>query len=254
MSLPSGNIIIILKIGDSKMIFLMNGKTGTSNGFIEPIEFLLGNDGTLLNILKSYEEQQARGRLVFPSTRLVYEGTKNAFLREDAFKAPKTLYGINKLSCEQYLDVWSKAFGVPYTVFRICVPYGHLAPGGYSYGTTGMMLDQAKNKGAITLFGDGGIKRTFTHIADICKIMAQVGQLEDAKNQIINIGGPDNISLLELAQIVASKYQAEIEFTEWPLMHLNIETGDTMFNDSLLREMYKFPYERNLINYFNGDL
>jgi UDP-glucose 4-epimerase len=243
-----------LPFTESKIIFLMNGKTGTSNGFDEPIKYLLGNDVTLLNILRSYVEQNARGRLIFPSTRLVYQGVENTFLNEDAIKSPKTVYGINKLSCEKYLTAWSNAYDLPFTVFRICIPYGQLVRGDYSYGTTGMMLDQAKNKGVITLFGDGSIKRTFTHIADICKIMSQVAQLDDAKNQIINIGGPDNISLLDLAQIVARKYKAKIEFIKWPSIHLRIESGDTIFNDSLLKKIYKFTYERNLIDYFHGDL
>jgi len=243
-----------LPLSESKMIFLMNGKTGTNNGFIEPIDYLLGNDGALLNILKSYVEKNAKGRLIFPSTRLVYQGVENQFLAEDAVKAPKTLYGVNKLSCEQYLSVWSNAFGVLYTVFRICVPYGQLISGDYSYGTIGMMLDQAKNKGAIILFGDGSIKRTFTHVSDICKVMVGVGQLENAKNKVINIGGPDNISLLELAKMIADKHQVKVEFSQWPALHLSIETGDTMFDDALLRGMYEFPYERSLINYFQGDL
>lgn len=235
----------------AKMIFVMNGKTGTSNGFLEPIDYLLGNDGTLLNILAAYVRQNAKGRIIFPSTRLVYKGVENCFLTEDATKAPKTIYGINKLSCEQYLSAWSNTFGVPFTVFRICVPYGQLVPGDYSFGTIGMMLEQAKNNGIITLFGDGTIKRTFTHISDICKIIAELGELKVAKNRIFNIGGEDNVSLLDLATMIASKFQAKVEFVEWPKMHLSIETGDTMFSDAFLKSIYKFEYQKNLSRYFN---
>lgn len=243
-----------LPLSRVKMIFVMNGKTGTSHGFAEPIDYLLGNDGALLNILTEYVRQNAKGRVIFPSTRLVYKGIDSTLLTEESPKAPKTVYAINKLSCEQYLAAWSNAFGVPFSIFRICVPYGQLFSGDYSFGTTGMMLDQAKNKGVITLFGDGGIKRTFTHVSDICKIMVEAGGVESTKNLTFNIGGIDNISLLDLAKMVSSKFQSKIEFVEWPEMHLNIETGDTMFDDALLKSIYKLQYERNLNNYFSKEI
>ena len=245
------NEVNALPFSKVNMIFLMNGKTGTSRGFIEPMSFLLGNDGTLLNILTAYSKQNAMGRLVFPSTRLVYEGKENTFLAEDSVKSPKTVYGINKLSCEQYLRAWGNAFKSPFTIFRICVPYGQLFSGDYSFGTAGMMIEQANTKGVISLYGGGSTKRTFTHIADVCKIMVEVSQMKAAENLTINIGGPDNMSLLGLAKLVAKKFDAQVKQIEWPSLDLSIETGDTLFSDALLKSIYEFHYEKNLSDYFS---
>lgn len=245
------NEVNALPLSEVDMIFLMNGKTGTSRGFIEPMSFLLGNDAVLLNILTAYSMQAAKGRLVFPSTRLVYEGKENTFLVEDSVKAPKTVYGINKLACEQYLRAWGNAFGIPFTIFRICVPYGQLFSEDYSYGTTGMMIEQARTKGVISLYGDGSIKRTFTHIADVCRIMVEVSQMKEAENLTINIGGPDNMSLLGLAKLVAKKFDAQVKHIEWPSLDLDIETGDTLFSDALLKSIYEYDYKKNLSDYFS---
>jgi len=244
------NEVNALPLSEVEMIFLMNGTTGTSRGFTEPIHYLLGNDGALLNLISAYSKQGAKGRLIFPSTRLVYEGIENTFLVEDSAKAPKTVYGINKLACEQYLRAWGNAFGIPFSIFRICVPYGQLFSEDYSYGTTGMMIEQARTKGVISLYGDGSIKRTFTHIADVCKIMVEVSQMKEAENLTINIGGPDNMPLLGLAKLVAKKFDAQVEHVEWPSMDLTIETGDTLFSDNLLKSLYKVEYENNLRDYF----
>ena len=40
--------------------------------------------------------------------------------------------------------------------------------GNYSYGTIGFFLSKAMKKENINMYGDGELKRTFTHVYDIC--------------------------------------------------------------------------------------
>lgn len=91
------------------------------------------------------KESGSTARIVFPSTRLVYKGQQNVLLKEDAEKAPNTIYALNKLACEYMLAMYQKAFGIHYTIFRICVPYGSLIKSGTSYGTLGFFAKGQKS-------------------------------------------------------------------------------------------------------------
>jgi len=228
------------------VLYILAALTGTKVGFEEYSSFVIANEILLLNILNTYREKKAKGRLVFPSSRLVYKGKKDVLLKEDSEKEAKTVYAANKIAGELYLSCWANAFDIPYTIFRICVPYGQLLPGEYSFGTLGFMINQAKEKGIITLYGDGSQNRTFSHVSDICELLGNVPFSKESLNKVINIGSNDNFKLLKLAKLIAIKYNATVKFKEWPKLDLLIESGDTMFDDELLQSIYSYTYKRNI--------
>ena len=127
---------------DVDVIFMLVGKTGSVNGFDQYDSFIDINERALLNLLNEYRNQGSIARIVFPSTRLVYKG-KPGPQKEDAEKEFKTVYAINKYSCEQYLEQYHRVFDVQYTILRICIPYGTLISEASSYGTAEFMLSKA---------------------------------------------------------------------------------------------------------------
>ena len=241
-----------IPLNECDVVYMLVGKTGTINGFNEYSEFVKLNQITLLNILKEYTEKKSQARFIFPTSRLVYKGQKNTFLNEDSLKEAKTIYAVNKLACERILECWANAYNMKYTIFRICVPYGQLIPGEYSYGTLGFMINQAKNNQRISIYGDGRQKRTFSHVGDICEILGYVPFLINSKNKIINIGSNDNFQLMDLAKRIAKLYSAHIVSQEWPVRDKLIESGDTMFDDSLLQSLFPYKYKRSINNFLES--
>lgn len=217
-------------------IYLFAGLTGTSQGFESYGKYIDINEKGLLNILTRMKESGSQARIVFPSTRLVYKGKQNTLLKEDAEKETNTIYALNKLTCEYILAMYQKAFGIQYTIFRICVPYGSLIKSKISYGTLGFFLQKAKNQQNIELYGDGLLRRTFTHVADICNTIHSAIQYEESNGKTYNIGG-ENLSLLDVASEIAKKHSVKVVFTEWPKLTLQIESGDTIFDSEDLDKL-----------------
>lgn len=236
---------------DTDFIFLFAGLSGTAEGFTRHEDYIKINEIGLLNLLTWMRESGCRARVIFPSTRLVYQGTKGQILKEDDPKETRTIYAVNKLAAENLLWMYQNAFGIDYTIFRICVPYGNLFGNKYSYGTIGFFMDKAYKKEDIILFGDGSIRRTFTHAEDICRIIISAVQTEATKNEIYNIGG-ENLSLFDAAALVASKYKVKVNFADWPEMALKLETGDTVFDDEKLRIAGFANYINRLKDWVNG--
>lgn len=222
-------------------IYYFSGVTGTNISIENYDKFIDINEKGLLNILTTIKNQKVHPKIIFPSTRLVYKGIKDLPLTEDAEKEFKTIYALNKFHNENVLKMFKTYYNIPYTIFRICVPYGNMLSDNYSYGTIGFFLNKAKNNEAITLFGDGNLKRTFTFVGDICKQILQVSELENNNEEVYNIGG-ETYSLLDVATMVANKFNVGIEYVEWPPLALAQESGDTIFNSKKIEKICGHKY------------
>jgi len=216
-------------------LLVFSGRTGTHQGFDQYPDYLDANELGLLHILNLLRKRNHRPRVIFPSSRLVYRGRPEP-LEEDAPKESKTVYAANKLACEGFLQAYHAAFDIPYTVFRICVPYGNRWEGAYSFGTTGAFIRMAKEKQVITLYGDGSLRRTFSHVEDICSQLLACALLPDTLGLPVNIAG-EAFSLLEVAEWIAKRFGATIEHIPWPAHETAIESGDTVFDDTRIRSL-----------------
>lgn len=228
---------------DVDYIFWLVGLVGTIDSYNNAGHFIDVNEKSLVHLLNILRVRGNRPRIIFPSTRLVYKGVDEV-LTENAEKAPKTIYAINKLSCEYLLESYYNLYNIPYTIYRICVPYGDIFSNGYSYGTIGFFVDKAQKGENIILYGDGELKRTFTHIYDVCYQILLTCLKKETEAMILNIGG-ENFSLKQVAQIIASSYKVDIDYIEWPEQALKLESGHTYFDDTaILSLLGKYEYMR----------
>lgn len=218
-------------------IYMFAGLTGTFAGFDSYEKYFKINELGLLNLLDAIRMSEFRPKVVFPSTRLVYKGSDKP-IKENDEKETKTLYAVNKLACEGILYAYKQSFDIPYTIVRICIPYGNLLSTDYSFGTVGFFIRQAKAGNAIPLYGGGYIKRTFTHIEDLCYQVVNVAMKEESNGEIYNIGG-QKLSLREVAEFIAQKFGSKVVTVEWPERDLRIESDNTYFDDSKIRSLLK---------------
>ena len=216
-------------------IYLFAGLTGTYAGFDNIDAYVDINEKGLLHLLNRIRQSDYHPKIIFPSTRLVYKG-KDRPLKEDDEKETKTIYAVNKLACEGYLYAYRQSFNIQYTIFRICIPYGNLLDGGYSFGTIGFFHTMASKGKDITLYGGGNIKRTFTHMADICEQIIKVSTIKESDGEIYNIGG-ETYSLREVAEMIANIYGTNVIATSWPDKDLLIESDHTYFDDTKIQHL-----------------
>lgn len=228
-------------------IFDFAGLTGTYAGFEKYELYNSINELGLLNLLDAIKSSPYRPKIIYPSTRLVYKGVDKP-LKEDDEKETKTIYAVNKLACEGILQAYKASFDIPYTVFRICIPYGNLLSTDYSFGTVGFFIKQAKSGNDITLYGGGDVKRTFTHMEDLCYQIVEGAFNPNSNGEIYNIGG-ETLSLKEAAEIIAEKYDSKVVSVPWPDRDLRIESGHTYFDDAKIRSLIKIIRYKRIIDF-----
>ena len=228
---------------DCDIVYMFVGKTGSANGFDEYDAFIDINEKALLNILNEMRNQNSSAKIIFPSTRLVYKG-KECPQSEDSEKEFKTIYAINKFACENILKQFNTVFGIDYSIFRICVPYGTLIKDASSYGTAEFMINKARNNQNISLYGDGSQRRTLIYMEDLCVALIEGALSEECINDVYNIGGED-YSLREMADLIAGIYGVGVECIEWPEVALKIESGSTVFDSHKFDSLGLMTYETN---------
>ncbi len=234
---------------DADYVFFFAGLTGTHTSFNDYEQYLATNELGLLHLLNHLRETGAKPRIIFPSSRLVYKGSRYP-LTEESAKEAKTLYAAGKIAAEYILQAYSAAFDIPYTVVRICIPYGNRFGQAYSFGTIGLFLRMAREQGEIILFGDGTLLRTFTHVEDICSQVVLAGFSPEGKNQVFNIAG-EFFSLGEVANMLAGKLDVPVRYVDWPPQDLALESGDTVFDYTKIHQLIAAPFSRNLRDWIN---
>lgn len=225
-------------------IFMFAGLTGTYAGFDKYETYNAINEIGLLNLLDAIRKSEYSPKVIFPSTRLVYKGVDKA-LKEGDEKETKTIYAVNKIACEGLLQAYKASFDIPYAVFRICIPYGNLLSTDYSFGTVGFFIKQASAGKDITLYGGGNIKRTFTHMEDLCYQVVEGAFNPNSNGEIYNIGG-ETYSLREAAEIIAAKFGTNVVDVPWPERDLRIESDHTYFDDTKIRTLLNLGEYKNL--------
>lgn len=220
---------------DVDYVFMFAGLTGTYVGFDAYEKYVAINEMALLNLLDAIRKSPYQPKVIFPSTRLVYKGVDKPLKEEDE-KESKTIYATNKIACEGYLQAYRDSFDIPYTVFRICIPYGNLLNNDYSFGTVGFFIKQAKAGKDITLYGGGTIKRTFTHMEDLCYQVIEGAFAKESDGGIYNVGG-ETLSLKEAAEIIAGIYGVKVTAVPWSERDLRIESDHTYFDDTKIQAL-----------------
>jgi UDP-glucose 4-epimerase len=119
--------------------------------------------------------EQARhfgvSRVIFASTAASYGDVTEERLPvvESERLAPMSFYGLSKVTVEQYLRLYHRAYGLNYVVFRFANVYGERQGDGGEGGVISIFAKRVAEDRQITIYGDGGQTRDFIYAGDIAR-------------------------------------------------------------------------------------
>lgn len=117
----------------------------------------------------------------------VYGKSADCPLTEEMETNPISSYGVQKITIEKLLYLYSCMYGLDYRIVRLANPYGpYQRPNGI-LGAITTFTYKAINKKEITVFGDGSIIRDFIYIDDAVRAILKIA---DGKNEFrtFNVG------------------------------------------------------------------
>ena len=112
-------------------------------------------------------------------------------------------YACSKLTDEFLALAYAREKGLPVTIVRLFNTVGPRQTGRY-----GMVLPRfiaaAKSGAPLKVFGDGVQSRCFCLVHDVVEALVRLQNCPTARGEIFNIGGTEEVSILELAQLVVA--------------------------------------------------
>jgi len=110
-------------------------------------------------------------------------------------------YACSKLTDEFLALAYAREKKLPVTIARLFNTVGPRQTGRY-----GMVLPRfiaaAKANEPLRVFGDGAQSRCFCLVNDVVEALVRLQDCQKARREIFNIGGTEEVSMLELAQLV----------------------------------------------------
>jgi UDP-glucose 4-epimerase len=145
--------------------------------------------------------------LLLTSTSEVYGKSAKPEFREDddlLIGPPgqsRWSYACSKLTDEFLALAYAREKNLPVTIARLFNTVGPRQTGRY-----GMVLPRfiaaAKKNLPLKVFGDGRQTRCFCLVNDVVEALVRLQKCEKARGEIFNIGGTEEVSMLELAKLV----------------------------------------------------
>lgn len=164
-------------------------------------------------ILKACAAAQTR-KLIFSSTSAVYgELSKDSITEEDSPR-PISFYGMSKWAGEQYLEVFRRLHGLPYTVLRYGNVYG---PGQTAKGEGGVIalfMEKLARNEPLRIHGDGGQTRDFIYVKDV--VAANLAAVAAGDGETLQISTGHTTSVNRIALLLRELHPAEIQVEHGP--------------------------------------
>lgn len=128
-------------------------------------------------------------------------------------------YAVVKNVGEAFLKSYSKEFDLDYTIFRFFNTYGPKQSRDF---VMSKFIYAALNNKDITIYGDGSQTRTFCFVDDNVDACYETFKEDKVVNDVINIGGENEITILELAQTIIDMTNSSSKIVHLP----KLEEGD----------------------------
>jgi UDP-glucose 4-epimerase len=150
---------------------------------------------------------EAKVPVLFTSTSEVYgKSQKDGFGEEDDLLIGPPHRGRWSYACSKLMDeflalAYARERGLPVVIARLFNTVGARQTGRY-----GMVLPRfiasARSGQPLRVYGDGKQTRCFCHVQDTVEALIKLQGSASARGEVFNVGGTDEISILDLARLV----------------------------------------------------
>lgn len=173
-----------------------------------------------LNILQFCRRKQGRG-LLFTSTSEIYGSPLCSPQCETLWShlhttGPRSCYDVGKAAAETAVNDFQ---GVPRVIVRLFNCYGPALSATDGRVISNLIM-QALHNEPMTVYGTGSQTRSFCYVSDMIQgLIAASRHVSVADPQVINLGNPDERTILDVAHLVRSltSSTSEIQFLDLPI-------------------------------------
>ena len=218
-------------------VFNLVGQVSHTDSMSQPDVDLENNCRAPLAVLEACRRTNRTAHVVYSSTRQIYGRPERIPVDETHPCRPVDVNGIHKWAAEQYHRLYDEVYGIPSAVLRLTNTYG---PGVLvkhpRQGFIGWFLRKVVEGGEIEIMGDGTQVRDMNYIDDVVDALLLAAVTPAARGQIYNLGSPQPVTLLEVAQrLIAIAGSGSLRFVPFPPERKRIDVGSVSVDYARIR-------------------
>jgi len=173
-----------------------------------------------LNLLESRLTNSISKFMFMSSGGTVYGNSYNGKLDEDSPTRPISAYGISKLTCENYIQLYALRKQFTPLIIRLGNPYGNYQLQGTPTGVIANFIRKIYANEILEIYGNGDTVKDYIHIQDVMSYIEKLLVHPEASG-IYNLGSGLGMSVKDIIDSIA-------QFTNKPIniTHLQCRRGD----------------------------
>ena len=198
---------------DCSAILHLAALIGIPYSYQAPESYIDTNVKGTLNILEVARNLGVE-RILVTSTSEVYGSAQFVPITEDHPIVPQSPYAASKAAADHLALSYHLSFGMPVTVVR---PFNTYGPRQSMRAVIPTVITQLARGDATIQLGALSPTRDFTFVADTAAGIAKIGASDKAVGRVTNIGSGFEISVGEVAALIAKVMDKQVEIFQDPL-------------------------------------
>ncbi|WP_336788689.1 NAD-dependent epimerase/dehydratase family protein [Paenibacillus sp. MMO-177] len=203
----------IIKQVRPDIVFHMAAQVDVQRSVTDPAYDSSVNIVGTIRLMKACQQAEV-GKLVFSSTSAVYGDANKERNLEDAVAAPISYYGLSKLTGENYIRLFHKMHGLPYTILRYSNVYGPRQNASGEGGVVSIFMSKLKQGLPLHVNGSGNQTRDFIYVQDV--VQANLAAIHQGDQETINISTGLRTSINNLIHMIKLIHGQNVEITYGP--------------------------------------
>jgi UDP-glucose 4-epimerase len=164
----------------------------------DPITSNRANIDATLNVLVAARDAGVK-RVVYAGSSSAYGDTPTLPKREDMPTNPLSPYALQKLVGEQYMQMFTRLYGLETAIIRYFNVFGPRQDPGSAYsGVISRFLLALTEDEEPVIYGDGEQTRDFTYVANVVDGVLRASEAPKAVGEVMNVATGGRISLNQL--------------------------------------------------------
>lgn len=226
-------------LATANVIFNLAGEISHIHSMRDPLRDLKLNTTAQLHLLEACVRNVPGVRVVYAGTRQIYGVPRYLPMDENHPIDPVDFNGVHKAAADLYHGLFARNGSLDACVIRLTNVYGpRMAVNISGQGFLGNFFRRMLIGESLDVFGDGTQLRDPVHVDDVVDAFLAAGCAPKLHHRIFNLGGPEPLSLMEIAKIAGSEAGIGYDFKPFPVDLKPIDIGSYYSSSTRLFEEF----------------
>jgi len=192
-------MVRLLDVHDVTQVVHLGAYAGVRVSVATPLIYQQTNVGGTLALLEAVRQHPVNRFLLISSSTVYGRGAGVPFNENAPLGIPASPYGATKRAAELLGLTYCELHDVPVVCLRPFSVYGPRLRPDLALTIFVRAIEEGQT---LPLYGDGSIRRDFTHVSDICKGLRSALSAENAVGETINLGHSEPIEIRHLIELI----------------------------------------------------